>query len=184
MAVVKCDRSPCAQCCKLQAFTWFAWRKRFLWQCDHCFPQDGLWTSTCRAEMFILVFVHPRSRSQWCPSLTSRRPKPPSWCQMLWWSPLQTIGWARRLLVSSHYDFIAHTWTLNCGNVGCFLRILPFSHLNYWTRSALLQTQKPRNRKTVLSLQYVFVSFLSRDNTYKVLMSVCLHLEVGQTSHM
>ncbi|XP_075903070.1 GRAM domain-containing protein 2B isoform X3 [Nelusetta ayraudi] len=29
----------------------------------------------------------------------------------------------------------------------------------------------------VLCLQYVFVSLLSRDNTYKVLMSVCLHLE-------
>uniref|UniRef100_A0A3Q3N2G2 GRAM domain containing 2B n=1 Tax=Mastacembelus armatus TaxID=205130 RepID=A0A3Q3N2G2_9TELE len=28
--------------------------------------------------------------------------------------------------------------------------------------------------------RYVFVSFLSRDNTYKFLMSVCLHLEVGQ----
>lgn len=34
----------------------------------------------------------------------------------------------------------------------------------------------------VLCLQYVFVSLLSRDNTYKVLMSVCLHLEVGHTS--
>lgn len=32
-----------------------------------------------------------------------------------------------------------------------------------------------------LFLQYVFVSFLSRDNTYKVLMSICPHLEVGLT---
>lgn len=28
-------------------------------------------------------------------------------------------------------------------------------------------------------MQYVFVSLLSRDNTYKVLMSICPHLEVG-----
>lgn len=33
-------------------------------------------------------------------------------------------------------------------------------------------------------VQYVFVSFLSRDNTYKILMSICPHLEVGQMSHM
>ncbi|XP_056889854.1 GRAM domain-containing protein 2B isoform X3 [Takifugu flavidus] len=32
--------------------------------------------------------------------------------------------------------------------------------------------------------KYVFVSFLSRDNTYKILMSICPHLEVGQMSHM
>uniref|UniRef100_A0A3B4VQI3 GRAM domain containing 2B n=1 Tax=Seriola dumerili TaxID=41447 RepID=A0A3B4VQI3_SERDU len=32
--------------------------------------------------------------------------------------------------------------------------------------------------------RYVFVSLLSRDNTYKFLMSVCLHLEVGQMSHI
>ncbi|XP_031161488.1 GRAM domain-containing protein 2B isoform X2 [Sander lucioperca] len=31
--------------------------------------------------------------------------------------------------------------------------------------------------------RYVFVSFMSRDNTYKFLMSICLHLEV-QTVHM
>ncbi|XP_034727095.1 GRAM domain-containing protein 2B isoform X2 [Etheostoma cragini] len=31
--------------------------------------------------------------------------------------------------------------------------------------------------------RYVFVSFMSRDNTYKFLMSICLHLEV-QTAHM
>uniref|UniRef100_A0A665V9X9 GRAM domain-containing protein n=1 Tax=Echeneis naucrates TaxID=173247 RepID=A0A665V9X9_ECHNA len=33
--------------------------------------------------------------------------------------------------------------------------------------------------------RYMFVSLLSRDNTYKFLMSVCLHLEVGQdTGHI
>lgn len=85
-----------------------------------------------------------------------------------------------RLLVSSHYDFIAHTWTLNSGNV-VFKRILP-------VKSKELLTHTKNNLETVkllcLLLQYVFVSFLSRDNTYKILMSVCLHLEVGQTSHM
>uniref|UniRef100_A0A3B3I1T8 GRAM domain containing 2B n=1 Tax=Oryzias latipes TaxID=8090 RepID=A0A3B3I1T8_ORYLA len=30
---------------------------------------------------------------------------------------------------------------------------------------------------------YVFVSFLSRDNTYKFLISACLHLEVRKSSH-
>lgn len=33
----------------------------------------------------------------------------------------------------------------------------------------------------VVFVQYVFVSFLYRDNTYKVLMSICPHLEVGLT---
>ncbi len=51
------------------------------------------------------------------------------------------------------------------------------------TLSATKQTNK-LYIKTVFLLQYVFVSFLSRDNTYKILMSVCRHLEVGQTSHM
>uniref|UniRef100_A0A3B3INM5 GRAM domain containing 2B n=1 Tax=Oryzias latipes TaxID=8090 RepID=A0A3B3INM5_ORYLA len=31
--------------------------------------------------------------------------------------------------------------------------------------------------------RYVFVSFLSRDNTYKFLISACLHLEVRKSSH-
>lgn len=35
-----------------------------------------------------------------------------------------------------------------------------------------------------LVLQYVFVSFLSRDNTYKFLMSICPHLEVGKAFYL
>lgn len=44
------------------------------------------------------------------------------------------------------------------------------------------ESQKPGQNLCLLCLQYAFVSFLSRDNTYKILMSVCLHLEVGHES--
>ena len=47
------------------------------------------------------------------------------------------------------------------------------------------QSINPSNRNTSklnynhpFFFQYMFVSFLSRDNTYKFLMSICLHLEV------
>lgn len=49
--------------------------------------------------------------------------------------------------------------------------------------SVTLSTKNPDQNLCLLCLQYVFVSFLSRDNTYKILMSVCLHLEVGHESH-
>lgn len=58
------------------------------------------------------------------------------------------------------------------------------SQNNTWTELTVTQTNQNQRNFRVLLLQYVFVSFLSRDNTYKVLMSVCLHLEVGHTSQI
>lgn len=61
----------------------------------------------------------------------------------------------------------------------------------YRTRQGERQSLIPKEQLSVfvdyfsqlVLLQYVFVSFLSRDNTYKFLISACLHLEVRKSSH-
>lgn len=123
----------------------------------------GAWIffSGFKAGMKDQTALCPRSPSQWCPSKTSRRPKLPSCCQTLWWSPPQMTGWEKSRCFSPRFDELRKNTVF----------------LHMWKSI----------QKTFflfLVLQYVFVSFLSRDNTYKFLMSICPHLEVGKAFYL
>lgn len=66
----------------------------------------GAWIffSGFKAGMKDRTALCPRSPSQWCPSKTSRRPKLPSCCQTLWWSPPQMTGWEKSRCFSPRFD--------------------------------------------------------------------------------
>lgn len=123
----------------------------------------GAWIffSGFKAGMKDRTVLCPRSPSQWCPSKTSRRPKLPSCCQTLWWLPPQMTGWEKSRCFSPRFDELRKKlYFCTCGKV--------------FQQTFFL----------FLVLQYVFVSFLSRDNTYKFLMSICPHLEVRKAFYL
>lgn len=62
-----------------------------------------LWNvkTTCLADSHLMMLFWARSPFPWCRSPTSRRPKPPFWCQMLWWSQQQAIRSGGQLIVRS-----------------------------------------------------------------------------------
>lgn len=57
--------------------------------------------TTCFAASHLMMLFPARSPFPWCRSLRSRRPKPPFWCQMLWWSQLQAIRSGDQLIMRS-----------------------------------------------------------------------------------
>lgn len=66
----------------------------------------GAWIffSGFKAGMKDRTVLCPRSPSQLCPSKISRRPKLPSCCQTLWWSPPQMTGWEKSRFFSPRFD--------------------------------------------------------------------------------
>lgn len=80
----------------------------------------------CHCSFPVLSGV--RLPSQLPPLPTSRRPKPPSWCQTHWWSPLQTTGWGGlcwRVCSPTGLHFYSHVSNVSSLGVSVHVRVLP-----------------------------------------------------------